>query len=91
MAVSAKNLVVIRSLTGESEFVLRPDYGRIGWDCDQQNRARQFFPEFRFYGEIFAGVVGGCGICKLIYVLFFSNPFRSFNPFCISFSSVSIF
>ena len=57
--VSAKNPVVIRFLTGESEPVLRPDEGRIGRDRNRQNRARQFFPEFRFYGEILAEVVGG--------------------------------
>jgi hypothetical protein len=66
LAVSAKNLVVIRSMTGESGHVLRPDYGRIGRDSDRQNRARQFFPEFRFYGEILAEVVGGCGSFMLM-------------------------
>jgi len=59
VAVDAKNPVVIRSLTGESGPVLRPDEGRIGRDSDRQNRARQFFPEFRFYGEIFTGDGGG--------------------------------
>jgi hypothetical protein len=61
LAVSAKIPAVILFLTGESEHVLRPDHGRIGWDCIRQNRARQFFPEFRFYGEILAEIVGGCG------------------------------
>ena len=62
VVVDAKNPVVILYLTGESEHVLRPDHGRIGRDCNRQNRARQFFPEFRFYGEILAELVGGCGI-----------------------------
>jgi len=62
LAVSAKIPAVILFLTGESEPVLRPDEGRIGWDCIRQNRARQFFPESPFYGEILAKVVGGCGI-----------------------------
>jgi hypothetical protein len=61
LVVSARNPVVIQSLTGESGHVLRPDEGRIGRDSDRQNRPRQFFPEFRFYGEILVEVVGGCG------------------------------
>jgi len=61
VAVDAKILVVILFLTGESVPLLGPDESRIGRDCNRQNRARQFFPESRFYGEILAEVVGGCG------------------------------
>jgi len=34
--------------------------------------ARQFFPEFRFYGEILAKVVGGCGRIKTKIVFKFT-------------------
>ena len=52
LAVNAKNPALILFLAGESELVLRPDEGRTGRDCNRQNRARQFFPGSRFYGEI---------------------------------------
>jgi hypothetical protein len=49
----------------------------MGWNCNRQNRARQFFPEFRFYGEILAKVVGGCG--KIERSLIYFNIFNGFE------------